>query len=158
MNPKLRSKETLKRLIGRLKERGKKIVFTNGCFDILHAGHVAYLEKAKKLGDVLILGLNSDLSTRRLKGPGRPVNPQLDRARVLSGLQCVDYICLFNEDTPVKLILAFRPNVLVKGADWSVSSITGAREALSWGGKVVRIPLLKGRSTTNILKKVKRGS
>jgi len=133
-------------------------VFTNGCFDILHAGHVEYLERARKFGDVLILGLNSDKSTKRLKGPGRPVNSQKDRARILAGLAAIDYVTIFNEDTPRNLIRLIRPHVLVKGADWKIASIAGAKEVLSWGGKIKRVRLLKGRSTTQILKKVKRGS
>ena len=157
MNSKLISKARLKRLAQKLKKRRKTIVFTNGCFDILHAGHVEYLEQARKMGDVLVLGLNSDSSTRRLKGPGRPVNNQKDRAKVLSGLSSVDYICFFNEDTPIHLIRLVKPNFLVKGADWSITQIAGVKEIAGWGGKVKLIKLLKGKSTTNILNKVKRG-
>jgi len=114
-----------------------------------------YLERAKRLGDFLVLGLNSDRSTRRLKGSGRPVNAERDRALVLSGLSCVDQITIFNEDTPLELIKAIRPHILIKGADWPLRSIAGYQEVRSWGGKVKRVPLLKGRSTTGILKKVK---
>ncbi len=158
MNSKLYSRRSIVQITNRLRKNRKKIVFTNGCFDILHAGHVEYLERAKKFGDVLILGLNSDASTKRLKGAGRPVNSQKDRARVLAGLACIDYISIFNEDTPRNLIHLIRPHILVKGSDWKISSISGAADVFSWGGKVKRVRLLKGRSTTNILKKVKRGS
>lgn len=158
MNSKLYSRRSIAQIASRLRKNRKKIVFTNGCFDILHAGHVEYLERAKKFGDVLILGLNSDASTKRLKGTGRPVNSQKDRARVLAGLASIDYISIFNEDTPRNLIRLIKPHILVKGADWKISSIAGAPEVFSWGGQVKRVRLLKGRSTTNILKKVKRGS
>lgn len=158
MNSKLYSRRAIVQLANRLKKNRKKVVFTNGCFDILHAGHVQYLERAKKFGDVLILGLNSDISTRRLKGAGRPINTQKDRATVLAGLACVDYITIFNEDTPARLIQSISPDVLVKGSDWKISLISGANHVLSRGGKVKRIRLLKGRSTTAILKKAKSGS
>ena len=153
MNSKICSRPTLIRWVRQLRRRGKKIVFTNGCFDILHAGHIHYLERARRFGDVLIVGLNSDRSTRKLKGPGRPVNPERDRAQVLSGLSCVDRIVIFDEETPLELIRFVKPHVLVKGADWQLSLIAGRREVLSWGGTVRRIGLLKGRSTTGILKR-----
>lgn len=134
---------------------GKRIIFTNGCFDILHAGHVSYLEKAKQMGDVLVVGLNSDASARRIKGPGRPVNREKDRARVLAALEAVDYVTLFSEDTPLGLIKELRPHVLVKGADWKKGQIAGAREVESWGGKVRRVSLVRGKSTSGILRKIK---
>ena len=137
-----------------MRRAGKKIIFTNGCFDVLHAGHVMYLERAKKLGDFLVLGLNSDTSTRKLKGAGRPVNSERDRARVLAALSCVDRISIFNGKTPLSLIKLVKPHILVKGADWPLKSIAGYPEILSWGGKVRRIRLLKGRSTSSILKKI----
>lgn len=138
-----------------LKRRpGKKAVFTNGCFDILHAGHVRYLQKAKTKGDVLVVGLNSDASTRRLKGKNRPINHQKDRAEVLSALACVDYVVLFDEDTPERLIAALKPSVLVKGGDWPLEKIVGRDIVESYGGKVLTIPLLKNRSTTKILRKI----
>lgn len=155
MIPKLLSKSAVVRLANRFRKQHQKIVFTNGCFDLLHAGHVEYLERAKKFGDVLILGLNSDRSVRKLKGKGRPINSERDRARVLAGLSSVDLITIFNEDTPRQLILAIQPDVLVKGSDWKVASIAGAAEVLGRGGSVKRIRLLKGRSTTNLLKKLK---
>lgn len=156
MGSKLYSSSAIRNLTRRLQKQRKKIVFTNGCFDILHAGHVDYLEKAKRFGDFLILGLNSDHSTRRLKGPERPINHEKDRAKVLSALSCIDAVVIFDEDTPIKLIKAVKPNVLVKGADWSISDIAGAREVLSWGGQVKRIKLLEGRSTSSIVAKVKK--
>ena len=134
----------------------KKIVFTNGCFDILHKGHVSYLRRARKFGDVLIVGLNSDASVRRIKGPGRPVNNQRDRAAILSELRCVDRVILFREDTPEGLIRKLRPDVLVKGADWKGSAIAGAEFVRSYGGKVRLIPFVKGFSTTGLLKKIER--
>ena len=145
----------MKRLVFKRKKAGKKIVFTNGCFDILHAGHVTYLEKAKRLGDILVVGLNSDSSIRRIKGPGRPVNPEGDRARVIAALEAVDFVTLFSEDTPLNLICELRPNILVKGADWKKGQIVGAKEVQSWGGKVKQIPLVPGRSTSAILEKMK---
>ena len=138
-----------------LRRGGRQIVFTNGCFDILHAGHVQYLERAKNLGDFLVVGLNSDRSVRKLKGKNRPVNSQNDRALVLAGLTAVDCILIFDEETPLNLIKKVQPHILVKGADWSVNSIAGAKEVKSWGGKVKLIPLLKGRSSSGILKKIK---
>ena len=158
MTSKICSRHILARRLRSLRRLGKKIVFTNGCFDILHAGHVHYLDRAKRLGDVLVVGLNSDRSTRTLKGSGRPLNSEEDRARVLSALSSVDLVTIFDEDTPLKLIRFVRPHVLVKGADWPVRSIAGRREVLSWGGTVRRIGLLKGRSTSGILKRAKARS
>jgi len=135
-----------------LKRGGKKVVFTNGCFDIMHAGHVASLEKSRSLGDFLFLGLNSDSSVRRLKGPSRPFNKARDRAIVLAALAAVDALVIFNEDTPIKLIKALRPDVLAKGADYTNGTVVGAEFA----GRVVLIPLLKGRSTTALARKLGR--
>jgi D-beta-D-heptose 7-phosphate kinase/D-beta-D-heptose 1-phosphate adenosyltransferase len=126
------------------------VVFTNGCFDILHAGHLAVFEKAKRLGDILVVGLNSDRSIRRLKGRGRPVVPQTDRARLLAGLGAVDYVTIFEEDTPEALIRAVRPDVLVKGGDWKADQIVGRKLAK----KVVRVPLVRGRSTTGLIERI----
>jgi len=122
----------------------------------LHAGHVTYLEEAKRAGDLLIIGLNSDPSVRRLKGPGRPVNSEKDRLRVMGALEAVDYVTLFSEDTPLKLICEIRPHVLVKGSDWKKDNIVGAKEVESWGGRVKRVRLVPGRSTTAMLRKVKK--
>lgn len=136
------------------KAAGKKVVFTNGVFDILHRGHVEYLQKAREMGDLLIIGLNSDASVRRIKGPQRPLCGQEDRAVVLSALACVDHIVLFDEDTPQKLIETLMPDILVKGADYSVEQIVGADVVLKNGGKVLPIELTPGRSTTELIKKV----
>lgn len=134
------------------KEKGDTVVFTNGVFDILHAGHVQYLSEAKKLGDFLILGLNSDSSVKRLKGPGRPIQKQQDRAIVLSGLWSVDLVVLFEEDTPLELIKLLQPSILVKGGDYTFDTIVGAKEVTDLGGIVKTISLVEGKSTTNIIK------
>ena len=147
---KIVSLRTLKAKLAQERKAGRKIVFTNGCFDILHAGHVSVLEFSRAKGDVLVVGLNSDESVRRLKGPTRPVNKQADRALVLAALESVSYVSIFKEDTPYNLIKAVRPDVLVKGGDYKPSEIVGREFA----GKVVRFALLKGRSTTGIIKKV----
>ena len=146
---------SLKSLASRLRQRGQKIVFTNGTFDILHLGHVTYLQKAKTFGDVLIVGVNSDASVKSYKTPDRPINPQQDRMEVLAALECVDYVVLFTEPTPLNLILAARPHVLVKGADWKKSQIAGAKEVESWGGKVKLVSLVPGRSTTSVINKMR---
>ncbi len=139
----------IKHVIARHKKEGKKVVFTNGCFDILHKGHVRYLTEAKKLGDILVVGLNSDSSVSRIK-PGRPINPQKDRAEVLSALCMVDYVTIFDEDTPYKLIKSVQPDVLVKGADWDIKDIIGSDIV-----KEVRtIPFVEGVSTTGLIKKI----
>lgn len=136
------------------KAQGKKVVFTNGCFDILHLGHITYLQKAKQLGDILIVGVNTDASVRRLKGPTRPVNSQNDRAVVLAALKSVDYTVLFDEDTPLELIKKLQPSVLVKGGDYTIETIVGANEVLSNGGEVLTIDFVEGKSTTSIIKKL----
>lgn len=130
---------------------GKKVVFTNGCFDLLHRGHVYYLAKARELGDVLVIGLNSDSSVSRLKGEGRPVNGQNARAEVLGALGMVDHIILFDEDTPLNLINTVKPDLLVKGGDYRKEEIVGYQEVISWGGEVRTIPILEGYSTTSII-------
>jgi len=135
---------------------GKKVVFTNGCFDILHAGHVTYLQQARDLGDMLILGLNSDSSVKELKGPSRPVNNQNDRALVLSALKSVDFVVLFSDETPIKLIKEILPDFLVKGGDYTPETIVGADLVRENGGEVVVIPLVEGKSTTNIIEKMKQ--
>ncbi len=134
----------------------KKVVFTNGCFDILHTGHVTYLQKAKKLGNYLVIGLNSDASVKRLKGADRPVNSEKDRMKVLGALRCVDKIVIFREDTPLNLIKKVRPDVLVKGGDWKRKDVVGADFVESYGGKFRSIPFVKGFSTTGILQKIQR--
>jgi len=148
---KLVSRRNVPALCDRLRRQKKKIVFTNGVFDIIHMGHVHYLSKAKAMGDVLIIGLNTDSSVRKIKGPGRPINKQADRAGVLSALEFVDYVVYFSEETPEKLIRLIRPNVLVKGADYKLSEIVGADFVHSYGGKVRRIKLLPGRATSHII-------
>jgi D-beta-D-heptose 7-phosphate kinase/D-beta-D-heptose 1-phosphate adenosyltransferase len=146
----------LHKIVKRLKRQKKKIVFTNGCFDLLHAGHISLLQKAKRLGDILIVGLNTDRSVRKLKGKGRPVAPEKERALILSALRDVDFVVFFSEPTPINLIRALSPDVLVKGADYKNSQIVGANWVNANGGKVVRIPLVKGKSTTAIYRKLKR--
>lgn len=137
---------------------GFKLVFTNGCFDILHPGHVDLLERARALGDGLVLGLNSDASVRSLgKGDDRPVNPEADRALVLAGLGCVDWVVAFEESTPLELITAIRPDVLVKGGDWPVEQIVGREVVQAGGGEVVSLQLLPGYSTTSLLERVRAG-
>jgi rfaE bifunctional protein nucleotidyltransferase chain/domain len=133
---------------------GEKVVFTNGCFDILHAGHVRYLSAARTLGDRLVIGLNTDASVRRLKGPKRPVAPEDDRAEVLMALAAVDAVTLFDDDTPEALIGMLLPDILVKGADWPVEKIAGAKAVLDHGGSVLTVPLLEGRSTTGIIETI----
>ncbi len=148
---------SLKRLTGELKaarKKGKKVVFTNGCFDIIHAGHVRYLKKARSRGDILVVGLNSDSSVRGIKGESRPIVPQNERAEVLSALSSVDRIVIFNDPTPIRLIKAIKPDILAKGADWAAKDIVGGDVVRENGGKIARITLVKGRSTTNIIKKI----
>jgi len=141
-------------VISRLRARGRRIVFTNGCFDIVHHGHTRYLEAAKACGDVLVVGVNSDASVRRIKGPRRPLVCQKDRAAVIAALASVDYVVIFNEDTPLKTIQRLKPDVLAKGSDWSKGAIVGSDVVCASGGSVVRLPLLEGRSTTNLIKKI----
>ncbi len=151
---KICDKTQLVALVKHWKENHQKIVFTNGCFDLLHAGHVTYLEAAKKTGDKLILGLNTDRSVSALKGPTRPVIHEQDRARVLAALAAVDAVILFDEDTPLQLIDAIRPDIIVKGDDYTEDQVVGGTEVKSWGGSVKLIPLVQGRSTSNIIKKL----
>jgi len=136
---------------------GARIVFTNGCFDLLHPGHVRYLAAARALGDVLVVGLNGDASVRRLKGPGRPILGAAERVEVVAGLSAVDHIVLFEEDTPRELIAALAPDVLVKGADWSEEDIVGRDDVLASGGRVERIPLVAGVSTSEIIRRIRAG-
>ena len=151
---KVKKLASLKRIAAALNKKGRKIVFTNGCFDILHYGHVMYLEKAKRSGDCLIVGINSDLSVKKIKGPNRPIVNEFDRARVLAGLQSVDFVVIFNEETPLKLIQALKPDVLIKGYDWKNKGIVGSDFVKSYGGKVLTVKLAKGRSTTNLIKQI----
>jgi rfaE bifunctional protein nucleotidyltransferase chain/domain len=133
---------------------GKRIVFTNGCFDILHRGHVTYLTEARKLGDLLVIGLNSDASVKRLKGPERPINNEADRQYVLSQLKAVDFVEIFTEDTPLNLILKVKPAILVKGGDWKMEQIVGAKEVIANGGEVYSLNFVDGYSTTSLIGKI----
>jgi len=151
MKQKIIGEKGLLRIVKNLKTRGKRIVFTNGCFDLLHIGHIRYLEKARTLGDILIVGVNSDSSVRILKGPKRPILPVKERAEILSGLGCVDYITIFNEQDPLKLITSLHPHVLVKGGDWIKEQIVGGDMVERSGGRVVIIPFVKGTSTSNLI-------
>ena len=139
--------------VHRLQFTGKKVVFTNGCFDILHSGHIDLLQKARELGDALVVGINSDASVARLKGPTRPIISESERAELLDGLEMVDFVCSLDEDTPLNAILKIRPDVLVKGADWT-DNIVGQSEVETWNGKVVAVPLIPGCSTTAIVERV----
>ena len=151
---KLKSPNQLKKILGVLKRQGKKIVFTNGCFDILHVGHIRYLSQARKLGDILVVGLNTDRSVRTIKGEKRPLVCENERAEVLSALKVVDYVVLFDEPDPLALIKALKPSILVKGADWPEDKIIGADVIKQSGGRVVRIPLVPGSSSTNLIEKI----
>ncbi len=142
----------------RKKFPGCRIAFTNGCFDLLHRGHVAYLEAAKAQADFLVLGLNSDASVRRLKGQNRPFVEQEDRAFILSRLKAVDVVCIFEQDTPLELIKRVQPDFLIKGGDYKLEEIVGREVVEARGGKVLTIPLINGRSTTNIVKKIKQNA
>ena len=146
----------LNNLLIRLKEQGKTIVTTNGCFDILHVGHVRYLEKAKSFGDVLIVALNSDKSVKSIKGESRPINNENDRAEVLSGLKSVDYVVLFDEDSPIDLLLQIKPDVHTKGADYTIESLPEAKGIMEAGGRIEFISFVEGKSTTSIIEKMRK--
>ena len=148
---KIRSLAQLATLSKTMSQQGRRLVFTNGCFDLLHAGHVDYLERARALGDVLVVGVNSDASVRRLKGSSRPINKLADRMRVLAALGCVDFVVSFSEDTPLRLIQKLTPQVLVKGGDYRASEVVGAEWTREKGGIVRILPFLKGRSTTQMI-------
>ena len=154
MKDKIKSREELQGIVHDLKRNGKRVVFTNGCFDILHVGHVRYLEQAKSIGDVLVVGVNSDRSVRGLKGPRRPILPVEERGEILSGLGCIDYITVFDEPTPLELISILLPNILVKGGDWTPEQIVGREVVEGAGGRVVSLPFIEGSSTTNIIETV----
>ena len=148
----------LEDILSQIREKKLTIVFTNGCFDILHKGHIRYLADASELADVFIIGLNTDSSVKRLKGPNRPLQDQESRAISLSALVFVDYVVLFGEDTPLELLKLIKPNILVKGGDYQLENIVGYDLVSSYGGKVVSLPLVKGYSTTSIIKKLSSGS
>jgi D-glycero-beta-D-manno-heptose 1-phosphate adenylyltransferase len=153
---KIVQREEAFRIVNGQRLKGRKIVFTNGCFDILHPGHVDYLTQARDLGTYMVLGLNTDHSVKRLnKAPNRPVNEETSRAQVLAAIACVDLIVLFNEDTPLELITYLKPDVLVKGNDWGLEKIVGYKEVKAYGGQVCTIPLLEGFSTTRLIEKLK---
>jgi rfaE bifunctional protein nucleotidyltransferase chain/domain len=137
------------------RREGRRVVFTNGVFDILHPGHVRYLQQARALGDLLIIGLNSDASVRRNKGPERPINNEAERGEILEALECVDAVTVFDEETPAEIIRAIQPDILVKGADWAEDAIVGRDTVEARGGRVVRIPIERGYSTTEIIRKIR---
>ncbi len=151
---KIRTLHQLKHTMEEIRRKNLRTVFTNGCFDLLHIGHLRYLEGAKSLGDVLIVGMNTDGSVRRIKGEGRPIVPEGERAELLCGLYCVDHVVLFDSTDPLTLIERVRPHVLVKGADWSMENIVGADHVRASGGEVVRIPVIPRASTTGIIEKI----
>lgn len=153
LSSKIKGREELMGVLARLRSEGKRVVFTNGCFDLLHLGHVTYLEEARGLGDLLVVGVNTDESVRRIKGPGRPIVPLEQRLAVLAALEAVDYVVPFGEDTPYELIKALRPHVLVKGGDWRPEEVVG-RDLVE---EVRIVPYREGFSTTGLIEKVKKG-
>ena len=155
---KLLSPAALQRRLAALRRQRKCVVFTNGCFDLIHPGHVRYLRAAKRLGDVLVVALNSDASVRRLKGPTRPLVPQRDRCEVMAALEMVDFVTVFDEDTPYQLIKRLQPDVLVKGGDWTPERIVGADLVTVRGGRVRALRFAKGYSTTRLVDRIRRGS
>ena len=148
------NEETITTLVNGLRKKGKRIVFTNGVFDILHYGHIDYLTKAREMGDILIVGLNRDSSVKKFKPKNRPLQNEMDRARILTALRVVDYVVMFSEETPAQLIEMIKPDILVKGADYKISEIVGAKYVKSYGGEVHRIRMVKGRSSSLIIKKL----
>jgi D-beta-D-heptose 7-phosphate kinase/D-beta-D-heptose 1-phosphate adenosyltransferase len=154
MKEKIKKRDDLRRIVEDLKTKGKRIVFTNGCFDLLHVGHIRYLEKAKTLGDVLVVGVNSDRSVRGLKGPHRPILPEEERAEILSGLESVNYITVFDEPTPLELISSLQPHILVKGGDWTKETTVGKEVVERLGGEVVILPFIEGSSTSNLIETI----
>jgi D-beta-D-heptose 7-phosphate kinase/D-beta-D-heptose 1-phosphate adenosyltransferase len=153
-NKKIKNIKAIKSIVAHLKTQRKKVVFTNGCFDILHVGHIRYLRKARSLGDILVVGLNTDRSVRQIKGEKRPIVPQGERAEVLAALEFVDYVVLFDEPDPFALIEKVKPTILVKGADWPKDKIIGRDVVEKGGGRVVRIPLVRGASSTGVIEKI----
>jgi len=151
---KIETIDSVAETIRNLKVAGKRVVFTNGCFDILHKGHVELFRTARKHGDVLVVAINSDGSVRQLKGPGRPIFDQSERAEILNAMEPVDFVCVFDGATPLEAILKIRPDVLVKGADWADKGIVGQEEVEAWGGEVVAVGLLAGQSSTGVVERV----
>ncbi len=154
MKGKIKTREDLQKTIEGLKARGKQIVFTNGCFDLLHIGHIRYLEEAKALGDILVVGINSDESVRRIKGSLRPILPEEERAEILSGLGCVDYVTIFSEPDPLELISSLSPHILVKGGDWTKETTVGKDVVERSGGKVIILPFIQGASTSSLIETI----
>lgn len=154
MKDKVRDLPELKKAIDVHKKNNQTIVFTNGCYDLIHVGHLRCFEEGKKLGDILIVALNSDRSVRSIKGSPRPIIPQDERAEILSALEYVDYVIIFDQDDPLDLISAIKPDILVKGGDWNVNTIVGREVVEAYGGKVFALPLVKGVSTTNIIRTI----
>ena len=155
---KILDRETIKAKVDSLKQSGRVVVFTNGCFDLLHVGHVRYLQEARKQGDCLVVAVNSDRSVRQIKGAGRPIIPDNQRAEVVAALSCVDWVTIFDEPNPLVLITLLKPDVLVKGTDWPEDKIVGASEVKEAGGKVLRIPLEVEISTSDILERIRTAS
>ena len=154
MEAKIKSREELKSIVEDLKKQNKKIVTTNGIFDILHIGHIRYLQEAKKLGDVLIVAINSDSSTKQIKGPKRPLNSEKDRAEALAALECVDYALIFDENNPIKILEKIKPNIHVKGGDYKIDQIIEKGTVEKNNGKIILIPEVKGYSTSDLIKKI----
>jgi rfaE bifunctional protein nucleotidyltransferase chain/domain len=158
LNPAILTLEEAIVRFGREKRNARRVVFTNGCFDLLHPGHIRSLEQARELGDVLIVGLNSDASVRQLKGQGRPILPERERAEILAALECVDAVVIFDDLTPRELISRLLPDVLVKGGDWPGDQIVGREEVEGAGGRVVSVPVVSGYSTTDMLRKIRESA
>jgi rfaE bifunctional protein nucleotidyltransferase chain/domain len=158
LHPGILSMEEVILRFGREKRNGRIVVFTNGCFDLLHPGHIQSLEQARALGDALVVGINSDASVRELKGAGRPIFPELERAEILASFECVDAVVIFNQPTPREIIGALLPDVLVKGGDWPGDQIVGRAEVEAAGGHVVSIPVVQGYSTTEVLRKIRESA
>jgi D-beta-D-heptose 7-phosphate kinase/D-beta-D-heptose 1-phosphate adenosyltransferase len=155
---KVKTVRQLKPILARLRRRGERIVFTNGCFDLLHIGHLRYLQRARRHGDRLVVAINSDRSVRKIKGPPRPLLPQAERAEVLAALSCVDFVTVFDEPDPLAVITALQPDVLIKGSDWSQNRIIGREVVERRGGRVRRVPLVKGISTTRLIERILKTS
>ncbi len=153
---KILERNALKDELEKLRKKGETVAFTNGCFDILHVGHVRYLREAKKTADVLVLALNSDSSVRSIKGEKKPLVPEKERAEILAALEFIDFVTIFPELTPLELINYLKPDILIKGGDWPEEKVVGREEIKKWGGRVKIIPEIKGKSTTNIVEKIKK--
>lgn len=155
MNPKIKTRQEILQIVKELRDQGKKIVFTNGCFDILHVGHIKLLKEAKSFGDILILGVNTDSSVKKLKGPSRPINSQEDRIEVVASTEHIDYVVLFDEDTPIEIIGEIKPHIHVKGGDYTPEIMPESKAVYENGGEIKIIKFVEGKSTTNIINKSK---